>query len=120
MQSYDFPGIDISVGDTVTITLTATSKTAGTASIENLTTGQASSVQVGGVAGSSLQELNAGWFAEAFTNNNAQISSPLSLTFSDAYVYLGTTKRGPSGAVIVESSDVAVTLTSTSVTVEFE
>ena len=62
--AYDFSGISFSAGDTVTVTVTATSKTGGTATITNKSTGKTVSHTFSGQP--SLCEYNAEWIVEAY------------------------------------------------------
>ena len=83
--SYDFSGIGFSAGDIVTVTVTATSKTGGTAKIKNHSTGRSVSHTFSGQP--SLCEYNAEWIVEDFESDNSLV--PLAnfgtVTFVEAF-----------------------------------
>ena len=64
--AYDFSGISFKVGDTVEVTVTATSKTGGTATITNKSTGKTVSHTFSGQP--SLCEFDAEWIVEDFSS----------------------------------------------------
>lgn len=63
--AYDFSGITISAGDVITMTVTVTSTTGGSAVIENETTGKTVTHTFTGQTGS-LCQTNAEWIVEDF------------------------------------------------------
>lgn len=62
--AYDFEDLTFSEGDIVTMTVTATSATAGTAVIENETTGQSATQTFNGNVQGDLCRTNAEWIVE--------------------------------------------------------
>lgn len=97
--SYDFTGIDFSAGDSVKVTIDATSTTAGTASVENLSTGVTVTHTFSGES-DALCEENAEWIVEDFTEVDGDEEYLVALvdfgtvTFTDAYA---TTSSGTVG-----------------------
>ncbi|KAI1317668.1 peptidase A4 family-domain-containing protein [Xylariaceae sp. FL0255] len=85
--SYDFTGFGISAGDTVAMSVATTSKTSGTVTIENHTTGQTVSHDFENQSGQ-LCQTNAEWIVEDFQQGNSLV--PFvdfnSVTFTDAMV----------------------------------
>jgi len=71
--SYDFSGITISAGDTIKITVTATSKTAGTAVVENVSTGVTVTETFKGES-SALGEISAEWIVEDYEEGSSLVS----------------------------------------------
>ncbi len=131
-DSVDFKGITFKAGDVVSMSVTATSKTAGTAMIENLTSGKTVSKSIKGT--STLCEENAEWIVEDFeeidNEGNASLV-PLSnwgtVVFSNATAgTLSGGTMGPSGATIINlvaqtgrKQLTSVSTTSNSVTVKY-
>ncbi|KAI3397178.1 hypothetical protein diail_11152 [Diaporthe ilicicola] len=97
--SYTFSGISISAGDSIKMTVTATSKTGGSAVIENLTTGTTKTETFSGETDGSLCEYNAEWIVEDFEECSSSNSCSLvpfadfgTVTFTSASaVHSGTT-----------------------------
>ncbi|CAI7611013.1 unnamed protein product [Penicillium glandicola] len=115
--AYDFSGITISAGDVITTTVTASSTTAGTAVIENVTTGKSvTHTFTGGVDGD-LCEYNAEWIVEDFESDDELVpfANFGTVTFSDATAKSGSTSVGPSGATLIDIEQSKVILTSSSV-----
>jgi Peptidase A4 family len=116
--AYDFSGININTGDTVQVTVTSTSSSAGTAVIENLSSGQRVSQSL--TAPSSTATLggqNAEWIVEDFDSNGGQVpfANFGTVQFTDASA--GTSKGssvGTSGADILDISQNGKVLTSAS------
>ncbi|KAJ5799432.1 uncharacterized protein N7518_001500 [Penicillium psychrosexuale] len=116
--AYDFSGIPISAGDVIKVTVTATSKTAGSAVINNLTTGKSvTHTFTGGVDGS-LCEYNAEWIVEDFESGGSLVpfSNFGTVTFSNAQAKSGSTTVGPSGSTLIDIKQSSQVLTSSSVT----
>ncbi|KAI1309798.1 acid proteinase [Xylaria venustula] len=90
----DFSGISFSVGDQVTVTVTATSTSAGTAVIQNLSTGKSVTHSFSGES-NKLQELNAEWIVEDFEENGSlvEFANFGTVTFTNA---VATTSSGTS------------------------
>ncbi|KAL4926066.1 A4/G1 family peptidase [Aspergillus undulatus] len=100
--AYDFSGIEINAGDQIRVTVDATTLTAGTASVENLSTGQTvTHTFTGGVDGA-LCEYNAEWIVEDFESDGSLASTSS-----------GTV--GPDGAAIIDIQQGSDILTSVSV-----
>jgi hypothetical protein len=124
--AYDFSGITISAGNVIKLTVDATSKTAGTATIENVSTGKSvTHTFTGGVDGD-LCEYNAEWIVEDFEENNSLVpfANFGTVTFSSAEATDGSSTVGPSGATLmdIEQNNQVLTsssLTSSSVTVKY-
>ncbi|TVY40489.1 Aspergillopepsin [Lachnellula subtilissima] len=123
--SYDFSDISISAGDTIKATVTATSKTGGTAKVENVTTGKTVTHSFSGESSEGdLCEYNAEWIVEAYEENGSQVSLANfgTETFSSASAVKSGTSVGPSGATIIDMRNSAgstvVTCTDTSSSVK--
>ncbi|KAF3770484.1 hypothetical protein M406DRAFT_354471 [Cryphonectria parasitica EP155] len=71
--SIDFTGITISAGDSVQATVEATSERAGTATVENLTTGD-SVTHTFTIETAELCEYNAEWIVEDFEEGGSLVS----------------------------------------------
>ncbi|EAW12184.1 A4/G1 family peptidase [Aspergillus clavatus NRRL 1] len=115
--AYDFSGIDISVGDTIKLTIDATSKTAGSAIIQNLSTGKTvKHTFTGGVDGD-LCETNAEWIVEDFESNGSLVPFVNfgTVTFTGAKATTGGSSVGPSGATLMDIKQGSSVLTSSSV-----
>ena len=121
--AYDFSGISFSAGDVVTVTVTATSTTAGTAVIENTSTGQTVSQDL--TSSAALCEQNAEWIVEDYEENGALVpfANFGSVTFSDASATTASGAVGPGSATVIEIqqdnqvlTDVSVDDTSVTVT----
>jgi len=81
-DAYSFSGITIAEGDSIEMSVVATSKTTGTASLENLTTGQKVSHTFTGGEGGSLCETSAEFIIEDFEECNASGSDCQPVTFA--------------------------------------
>lgn len=110
--AYDFSGITIKAGDTIKMTVTASSKSAGTATIENVTTGKTVSHSFSGES-DALCETNAEWIVEDFSSGGSLVSFANfgTVTFTGASVNSGT---GVSGATIIDIQQNSKVLTSCS------
>ncbi|KAL4939154.1 hypothetical protein BDV06DRAFT_41320 [Aspergillus oleicola] len=124
--AYDFSGIDISAGDSIRVTVDASSLTTGTATVENLSTGQTVTHTFAGGVDGSLCETNAEWIVEDFSSGNELVPfadfGTVTFTSAEATGRSGTV--GPSGATIIDiqqGSDVltSVSVSGSSVTVEY-
>ncbi|CAK7207370.1 hypothetical protein SEUCBS139899_010180 [Sporothrix eucalyptigena] len=114
--AYTFTGIQISAGDTITVTVTATSTKAGTAVIENVSTGQTVTHSFTSES-NALQELNAEWIVEDFEEGSALVpfANFGTVTFTDASAVGSSGTVGPSGASIIDIEQSNKVLTSVSV-----
>ncbi|KAN0088194.1 Peptidase A4 family domain containing protein [Tylopilus felleus] len=114
--SHDFNDISFNGGDTVNVTVVATSTTSGTAIIENLTNGQ--SVTQALTSSSALCGQDAEWIVEDFEQGNSLVAFVDfgSVTFSSATApgSDGTTYT-PSGATIIDIKQNNTVLTDASV-----
>ncbi|KAI1371865.1 peptidase A4 family-domain-containing protein [Hypoxylon crocopeplum] len=99
-RAYDFSGIPIKAGDTITMTVTATSTSAGTAVIENVTTGKTVTHSFSGES-DALCQTNAEWIVEDFSSGGSLVAFANfgTVQFTGASVNGGT---GVSGATIID------------------
>ncbi|TVY83177.1 Aspergillopepsin-2 [Lachnellula suecica] len=103
--AYDFTGITISAGDTIKTTVTATSKTAGTAVILNSTTGKSVSHTFSNEASlGSLCEYNAEWIVEDYESGSSQVAFADfgTVTFTGASAVKSGTTVGVTGATLID------------------
>jgi len=103
--AYDFSGISLSAGDSITVTVTATSKTGGTAKITNNTKGQTVTHTFSGEASEgSLCEYNAEWIVEDFEESGSQVAFADfgTVTFTGASAVKSGTTVGLTGATIID------------------
>ncbi|RDW74653.1 A4/G1 family peptidase [Aspergillus mulundensis] len=115
--AYDFSGISISAGDTIRVTVDATTLTAGTATVENLSTGQSvTHTFTGGVDGD-LCEYNAEWIVEDFESNGELVpfADFGTVTFTSAEATQNGRTVGPSGATLIDIQQGRSVLTDVSV-----
>lgn len=125
-SAHDFTGISFSAGDSVTVTVTASSKTSGTAVIENTTTGQKVTKDL--TSTSALCETNAEWIVEDYEENGGLV--PLAdfgtVTFTGATATTGSGTVGPDGSTIIDMVDdsgnvvASASADSSSVTVSYQ
>ncbi|KAJ5383025.1 Concanavalin A-like lectin/glucanases superfamily [Penicillium concentricum] len=116
--AYDFTGISISAGDVIEVTVTAKSKTAGTAVVKNVTTGKSvTHTFTGGVDGD-LCEYNAEWIVEDFESNGELVPFVNfgTVTFSNAKATTGGKSVGPSGSTLMDIKQSNAVLTKSSIT----
>ncbi|KAJ5892391.1 peptidase A4 family-domain-containing protein [Penicillium tannophilum] len=116
--AYDFSDIDISAGDEIKVTVEASSKASGIATIENISTGQSVSHTFSRDVEGDLGELNAEWIVEDFEEGDSLVSFADfgSVTFSNAQATDNGSTVGPSGATIMDIEQDGEVLTSTSST----
>lgn len=103
----DFSGITISAGDSILMTVTATSKTSGSAVIENLTTGKTVSETFSDVSDGSLCEYDAEWIVEDFEECGSTCSLvPFAdfgtVTFTDVSATISGSTVYPSDATVLD------------------
>ena len=122
--AYDFSSIIFSAGDEVAVTVTATSKTGGTATITNVSKGKTVSHTFSGQP--SLCEYNAEWIVEDFEEGSSLVpfANFGSVTFTGASAKTASSSVGPSGAntIDIEQNNKVLTSVSTSgssVTVQY-
>lgn len=117
-KSYTFSGIAFNVGDTVTISVQATSTTTGVATVVNRTKGTQVS-HTFTTQSQALSEVNAEWIVEDFQQNDGSLvpfANFGTVSFSNAYAYSSTSGYvGPSGGTLVDILQNGAILTSTSV-----
>ncbi|KAH9931596.1 peptidase A4 family-domain-containing protein [Fomitopsis serialis] len=112
--AYDFSGISFSSGDTVKLTVTASSTTAGKAVIENVSTGKTVSKSI--TSSSALCEENAEWIVEDYEEGSSLVpfADFGTVTFTGASASTGSGSTGPSGATIIDIKQNNKVLTSVS------
>ncbi|KAK6000701.1 hypothetical protein QM012_003426 [Aureobasidium pullulans] len=132
--AYDFSGISFSAGDSVTVTVTASSTTGGVATIKNNSKGTSVSHTFSGENAGSLCQTDAEWIVEDFTQieNGEESLVPLvdfgTITFTGASASTNSgSKYGPSSADVIdlisangETVLTDVTVGSSSVSVVYE
>lgn len=101
------------------MTVVATSKTGGTATIENLTTGTTVKETFSGVTDGSLCEYDAEWIVEDFEECDPSCELvPFAdfgtVTFTDASAVIGGVTTTPAGATIIDIEQSNKILTSCS------
>jgi len=113
--AYDFSGISFNAGDQVQLTVSATSESEGSATIENLSTGQTVTQSLS--SSSSLCEYNAEWIVEDYEEGSSLVSFANfgTVTFSGASAGTNSGSVGPSGATIIDIDQNNQVLTSSSV-----
>ncbi|KAJ5584786.1 Aspergillopepsin-2 [Penicillium hispanicum] len=116
--AYDFSGISISAGDKIKVTVDATSKTAGSATVENVSTGTSKTHTFTGGVDGDLCEYNAEWIVEDFEENSGLVpfADFGTVTFSSATASDGSSTVGPSGATVMDIKQDSKVLTSSSFT----
>lgn len=115
--AYDFSGISISAGDEIKVTVKASSKSSGTATIENLSTGKSVTHTFSGNVEGDLGEVNAEWIVEDFEEGNSLVAFANfgTVTFSNAEATDNGSSVGPSNAEILDIEQNGQVLTSVSV-----
>lgn len=112
--AHDFTGISLSPGNSITVSVTATSLTGGTATIVNHSTGQTVSHTFSGQP--SLCQENAEWIVEDFEEGSSLV--PLAnwgtVTFTGASAGTSSGTMSPSGATIINMEQNGRVLTSAS------
>ncbi|KAJ5469191.1 Concanavalin A-like lectin/glucanases superfamily [Penicillium sp. IBT 31633x] len=115
--AHDFPNVQISAGNQVKMTVNATTKSSGTATVENLSTGVSVIHTFSHGLEGNLCEFNAEWIVEDFSVNNglAPFADFDTVVFSNAVASAGRHTYGPSSASIMDIYQDLI-LTSSSVT----
>ncbi|KAF7973077.1 hypothetical protein HWV62_16270 [Athelia sp. TMB] len=111
--SYDFNSISFSSGDVVKLTVTATSTKAGTAVIENVTTGKTVTKSL--KSSSALCQKDAEWIVEDFEEGSSLVKFADfgTVTFKDATaVSTSGDSSTPAGATILDIKQSSKVLTS--------
>ncbi|KAJ7184594.1 aspergillopepsin [Mycena filopes] len=113
--AHDFTGITISAGNTIKLTVTASSATAGTATIQNVSTGVTVTKALTSTARLCFQ--NAEWIVEDFEEGNSLVPfanfGTVTFTGASATLQSGGTV-GPSGSVLIDIEQNNQVLTSVS------
>ncbi|KAB8228955.1 A4/G1 family peptidase [Aspergillus alliaceus] len=114
--AYDFSGISFSAGNEVKVTVDASSKTGGTATVENLSTGKKVTHNFSGQSGNALCETNAEWILEDFSSGSSLVpfANFGTVTFTDISVTSGGSSSGASGATLIDIRQNGKVLTSSS------
>jgi hypothetical protein len=112
--AYDFSGISFSAGDSVTLTVTASSTTSGTAVITNNSKGKTVTKQI--TSSSALCEQDAEWIVEDFEEGSSLVpfANFGTVTFTGASAKTASGSTGPSGANVIDIQQNGKTLTSVS------
>jgi len=115
--AYDFSGISLAAGDVIKVTVDASSKTTGTATVENTSTGESVTHSFDGGVDGDLCEYNAEWIVEDFESNNSLVpfANFGTIIFSNAEATNSGSSVGPSGATLIDISQRNSILTSSSV-----
>jgi len=126
--SHDFSDFTFTAGDVISVSVTATSTTTGNVILENMTTGKTVTEAVSArTSASALGGQNAEWIVEDFEEGGSLVSLVNfgTVEFSEcvATTSSGSTE-GPTSATIIDigskaDPETAVTLGSTTVTVEY-
>ncbi|APA13528.1 hypothetical protein SS1G_07836 [Sclerotinia sclerotiorum 1980 UF-70] len=123
--AYDFSGISISAGDSIKVTVTASSKTTGTATVDNLTKGKSVTHTFSGGVDGDLCEYNAEWIVEDFEEGSSlvQFANFGTVTFTGASATQNGESVGVTGAQIIDLQQnsvlTSVSTSSNSVTVKY-
>jgi len=116
--AYDFSGISIAAGNTIKVTVTATSETAGTAVIENVSTGTTVSHTFSNEASEgSLCEYNAEWIVEDYESGSSLVKFADfgTVTFTGCSATDGSGTVGTTGATVIDIEQNGKVLTDCSV-----
>lgn len=94
--AYDFSGITLAAGNSIQVTVTASSTTSGTAVIKNLTTGKSVTHTFSNEGSEgSLCETDAEWIVEAYESNGGQVT----LANFGTITFTGASAKTSSGTV---------------------
>ncbi|QSZ32701.1 hypothetical protein DSL72_002280 [Monilinia vaccinii-corymbosi] len=115
--AYDFSGIKISAGDSIKVTVTASSKTTGTAVVKNLTTGKSVTHTFSGGVDGNLCEYNAEWIVEDFEQGGSLVpfANFGSVTFTGASATKSGRTVGLDGSTIIDLRQDSTILTDATV-----
>lgn len=116
-SAYDFSGISFSAGDTVKVTVEASSMSSGTATIENTSSGKTVNHQFSGQSQGSLCETNAEWIVEDFESGGSMVpfANFGTVTFTNAQATSDGSSVGPGQATVLDIRQNNQVLTSSSV-----
>jgi hypothetical protein len=116
--SYDFSGITLAAGNTVKVTVTASSLTGGTAVVENVSTGKTVTHTFSNEGSEGdLCEENAEWIVEDYEEGSSLVSFADfgTVTFTGASAIENGETVGTTGATIIDIEQNSKVLTSCSV-----
>ncbi|KAK2038460.1 peptidase A4 family protein [Colletotrichum somersetense] len=99
--AYSFSNFGVSVGDQIRMTVDASSKTKGVATLENLTTGKKVTHTFSSTP-STLCETNAEWIVEAFQEDGSQVT----LADFGTVKFTGATASGSGGSTTPAGADI--------------
>lgn len=101
--AYNFDSFTLSAGDSIQMTVTATSDTSGKATLDNLSTGQSVSHSFSGES-ASLCETNAEWIVEDFSSGSSLVpfADFTTITFTDCSATCDGSTVDTSGAQILD------------------
>lgn len=99
--AYSFSGFSVSVGDKIYMEVDASSKTKGTAILQNLTTGKKVTHTFTNTP-STLCETNAEWIVEAFQEGGSQVT----LADFGTVTFTGASASGSSGTTTPSSGEI--------------
>lgn len=116
--AYDFTGLTIHAGDVVKVSVDATSSTTGTATVDNVSTGQSMIHTFSSGTTGTLCETNAEWIVEDFQSGGRMVpfANFGTVTFSNAQAIDNGATVGPSGATIMDIEQNGKILTQSSIT----
>jgi hypothetical protein len=112
-DSYNFDDITISAGDTITVTVTATSTTGGTAVVENVSSGETVKKTFKSES-SALGEISAEWIVEDYEEGDSLVSFADfdKVKFTDASAVTDDGTVGVTGSVVLDIKQSGTVLTS--------
>lgn len=116
--SYDFSGITLAAGNTIKVTVTASSLTGGTAVVENVSTGKTVTHTFSNEGSEGdLCETNAEWIVEDYEEGDSLVSFADfgTVTFTSCSAIESGTTVGTTGATIIDIEQNNEVLTSCSV-----
>jgi len=114
----DISNFAISAGDKITVTVTASSTTAGTATLTNATKGKTVTISLRAPSSSAaLAGQNAEWIVEDFEENGSLVTLANfgTVTFTGSSASTGSSSVTPSGATIINMEQNNKVLTSVSI-----
>jgi Peptidase A4 family len=103
--SYDFSGITLAAGNTIKVTVTASSLTGGTATVTNVSTGKTVTHTFSNEGSlGSLCETNAEWIVEDYEEGSTLVpfANFGTVTFTGCSALEGSTTVGTTGATIID------------------
>jgi hypothetical protein len=116
--AYDFDNFDISSGDEIKVSIVSTSSSAGTVTLENLTTGSSVSKTLSAPeSDATLGGQNAEWIVEDFEEDDSLVAFADfgTVTFTDAYAVAGGEDIGVEDATIIDIEQDSTVLTSVTI-----